>query len=83
MKSYINANLRFSGSTQKDLADWTGISINTIKSYCSGRRPLESASYRHVRKICDYFGFASTSAIFRWIGGSDDDDVAADGDDLT
>jgi transcriptional regulator with XRE-family HTH domain len=39
------------GMSLRQLAEKTGISISTLKSYSSGRRPMRKASYEALEKI--------------------------------
>lgn len=41
------------GLTQRNLADYTKISIKTIQAYEQGTRDIRKASIDNINKICD------------------------------
>jgi len=45
-----------SGMTRSQLAEKSGVSVNSIKSYEYGVRDIEDASYRNLKKLADVLG---------------------------
>ena len=44
------------GMTRQELAEKSGVSYNSIKSYEYGTRDIQDASYRNLKKLADVFG---------------------------
>lgn len=44
------------GMTRQELAEKSGVSYNSIKSYEYGARDIQDASYRNLKRLADVFG---------------------------
>lgn len=52
------------GLTQKNLADYTKISIKTIQAYEQGTRDIRKASIDNINKICDVLNCSEKDLIY-------------------
>lgn len=65
----LNKLLRETGSSQKDLANYIGISTVTVNDWTKGRKAPRAAN---IDKICNYFGIEQGKLLNRQINNSSD-----------